>query len=480
MGNKCGRHAEVKTLSRRNSRQDLGPVEAQILKKKKKQDKKNRRLLKKKKKQKKSRRQPSFSKGVNQIPLEYQNGAAWRIRTFSESSVHSDTSYFDAEEEELSLTDDESILSLSETGQGYLSFWPFGNYILNKFFGSEEAQTDPEPPAAASNWDVKLRSLSKASRKLDPNKGEVGSTLSRAAVPLELSQERGLECEKHCWDQPKGDRFPLRGKNYLKDRKKIKSSVESVYKLKSVDIYRSDVKVDHIAQRLQLPSTETIPEDCPITPLLVINWQAPMYPPKLFGTVSRDALDGESLNVVAIFSLSDGFVGEKEIEKGTLYPHTLELLKRFCAGVVEEDGGLSRERLKMIPAMPNLDEWCGTGTFGRTEQAILRKWQNKPMLVRPQYKCFVGPEYIEVDINIHCYQYATRRYFNILKHTLQYGVMDMALTLEGRNMEQLPEQIIASIRLQKIDFLSNFPTVPSVPPIHHHLNDNKNSNSNRV
>ena len=75
MGNKCGRSAEVGTLSRRNSKQDLGlgPVEAQMLKKaKKKKEKKSRRqkLRNKLKRQKKSLKN---AKGVNQIPIEYQS-----------------------------------------------------------------------------------------------------------------------------------------------------------------------------------------------------------------------------------------------------------------------------------------------------------------------------------------------------------------------------------------------------------------------
>jgi hypothetical protein len=317
----------------------------------------------------------------------------------------------------------------------------------------------------ATNWDVRLRSQSRASRQLDRAKAESGKLLKKALVPHEVSAERGMESERHCWDQPPGEMFPLRGQNYLKDRKKIRSKTQPLYTLKSVDFYRSDFKVDHIAQRLKLPSTEKVPEDCPVSPLLVVNWQAPMYQPKLF----NKAGDGEGLNVVAIFSLRDGFMAEEEIEQGRLYPHTFDLLKRFCGNKLEEDGSLSRERLKMIPAMPNLEEWCRSGTFGRTEQAILRKWQNKPMLVRPQYKVFAGPEYIEIDINIHDYQYATRRYFHALRHALQYGVMDMALTLEGRCFEQLPEQVIASIRLQKIDFLQSFPTVPPLPPIRSHL-----------
>ena len=143
---------------------------------------------------------------------------------------------------------------------------------------------------------------------------------------------------------------------------------------------------------------------------------------------------------------------------------SLKLLKEFCEDATDEATGVpSRDRLKMIPAMPNLEEWISKKTFGRAEAAILTKWQNKPMLVRPQVEYHVGPEYVEIDINIHDYIYATRRYFHALKHCLKHGVMDMALVLEGRRPDQLPEQVLASIRLQQVDFGVKFPPVPPLP-----------------
>lgn len=497
MGGKCGKHAEVRTLSRRNSRQNLdaGALEAQIIKGAKKKDKKRRNQKKKGKWRLRRQRTKKTGKGMSHLPPEITSksnrapkhpclhppianprappplpvnpdGAAWRVRTFSESSIQS-SDYLSAEEDELSDVSEEITYrdEFDDEGcQNFFSLAGIGAYVSSFWrstsWGSDGPRTEPRA-VPAPVWDPRIRSLSKASRQLDKHKYEAGKSLQKATIPLELCAEKNIECERHCWDQPKGNLFPLRGKNYLKDRKKGRSEVRPVYELKSVDYYSSETRVDHIAQRLKLPSTEKIPEDCPVTPLLVINWQAPMYPAKVFGK----PFDGESLNVVAVYSLRDGFVAEEEIEKGNLYPHTLELLKKFCTNARDEDGRESRERLKMIPAMPNLDEWCETKTFGKAEQAILRKWQNKPMLVRPQVKYYVGPEYIEVDINIHDYQYATRRYFHSLRHCLKHGVMDMALVLEGRSSDQLPEQVIGSIRLQKIDFLQPFPRAPPMPAL---------------
>ncbi|UPQ97206.1 DUF1336 domain-containing protein [Chloropicon primus] len=476
MGNKCGRHAEVRTLSRRNSRQDLGPLEAhQIHKSKKKRRKKKRkgkwRLRKSKGK--------SSGKGASNLPPDLTNGAAWRIRTFSESSIQS-ADYLSAEEDEITDEEDYLDLAVEEDYASFFTFSGFGTYFSSLFLfgrgpddGGSQASTHRggqqnrggagaggRKVGAATTWKPGFRSLSKASRQLDKHKAEGGKHLPKSVVPYEACKERDIEPEKQCWDEPKGNLFPLRGQNYLKDRVKIKmEDLRPIYELKSVDFYSSENMVGHMAQRIKLPSTEKIPEDCPITPLLVVNYQAPMYPARIFGK----PFDGKTLQVVAVYALRDGFVAEEEIKQGKLHRHTLELLKDFCADVTDGAGVPTRDRLKMIPAMPNLEEWIATKTFGKAEAAILRRWQNKPMLVRPQVQYHVGPEYIEVDVNIHDYQYATRRYFHSLKHCLKHGVMDMALVLEGRSPQQLPEQVLASIRLQKIDFAAEFPPVPPLP-----------------
>ena len=418
--------------------------------------------------------QTAFS--VPSLRPPFPDGAAssWHLRTFSEGSIQS-ADYQSAEEDELSDVveeefglGDEEFAADAERCARFFTLSGLGSYVSSFFWGAQGGErggrsTAPAGPRKAnpSTWVPKFRSLSRASRQLDKHKAEGGRSLRKAAVPHESCKETGVEPEKHCWDEPRGHFFPLRGKNYLRDRIKLKNeNLRPVYELVSVDFYSSERRMSHVARRLKLPSTDGIPEDCPVTPLLVVNYQAPMYPAKIFGK----PFDGESLQVVAVYKLRDGFVADEEVAKGNLHPHTLKLLKEFCEDATDEATGVpSRDRLKMIPAMPNLEEWISKKTFGRAEAAILTKWQNKPMLVRPQVEYHVGPEYIEIDINIHDYIYATRRYFHALKHCLKHGVMDMALVLEGRRPDQLPEQVLASIRLQQVDFGVKFPPVPPLP-----------------
>ena len=174
-------------------------------------------------------------------------------------------------------------------------------------------------------------------------------------------------------------------------------------------------------------------------------------------------MDGPGLSVVCIYKLDDHFDAKKEVEKGNVFPQTLDLLKRFCEDAVEVDGTPSRERFKMIPNVPNIHEWCNSGCFGKAEQKLLMKYHQKPMLAKPQVAYYAGAEYIEVDLNIHHYNYITRRYFHALRGTLQEGVMDMALVMEGRKNEELPEQVLAAVRLQKLDFMVDYPMVPPIP-----------------
>lgn len=58
------------------------------------------------------------------------------------------------------------------------------------------------------------------------------------------------------------------------------------------------------------------------------------------------------------------------------------------------------------------------------EQALLRRYNDKPLLTRPQQRFFLTPEYLEIDLDVHNYAYLARKV-----HT---ALLDITCPAEGR------------------------------------------------
>jgi len=72
----------------------------------------------------------------------------------------------------------------------------------------------------------------------------------------------------------------------------------------------------------------------------------------------------------------------------------------------------TRERLKLIARVVNVEEWAKKGPLSSYEHSLLNNYNDKPILTRPQQKFYSGRNYFEMDLDIHSYAWLARKAFS--------------------------------------------------------------------
>ncbi|CAL5218734.1 g448 [Coccomyxa viridis] len=251
-----------------------------------------------------------------------------------------------------------------------------------------------------------------------------------------------------CWEEAESTTFMVRGVNYMQDKKKVPSE-DSMYRLLGCDVYSFDFKINHIARHIQLPApphlgpgAKSLPDAEQIPPLLVLNIQLPMYPASFFGKS-----DGHGHSLVYYFGLPDGWEPSMMDNK-----QALALWQRFVHDGTERDGQSTRSRLKLIPRVANVEQWAKDAPLSTAEFKLLRNYNDKPVLTRPQHRFYFGPNYMEIDLDIHAWAYLARKAFSSYIPRLGTVVFENAFVVQGNSEEELPELLLACARVSRVDF----------------------------
>lgn len=119
----------------------------------------------------------------------------------------------------------------------------------------------------------------------------------------------------------------------------------------------------------------------------------------------------------------------------------------------------TRDRLKLLPRIVNLEEWVQNESLSFAETRLIRNYNGKPLLTRPQHRYYSDPRgtYLEIDLDVHSYAYIARRGYYSYIGKLASVVFENGFVLQGNRPEELPEVVLAAARVHRVDFTKSRP-----------------------
>ena len=293
------------------------------------------------------------------------------------------------------------------------------------------------------------------------------SQISRRATPR---FDAGFSCPQvqvdaetaHSWSTLGAHMFNVRvGPNYPRNGLKAPSK-PSFGEVVASDTLRTKRKLHHLLHYNYIALPKPTPGWKESYPEFVVVNQ--MLPVRLKRTlVTSEFTDGETLNFITYIRMRPGIGEGWQGDTDPIGPD--QLLRRFLLRA-DQDGAVAH-CLKEIGKVLNFEEI--EDRLPRAITNVLKRFNGKPILTRPEHKFYRDSEnrYLQIDLDSHRYSLATRMTVDSILRFCHRLELAYGLVVEARREQELPENMMFSMKIKRLhpDRAVDFPPTESSRPI---------------
>ena len=259
---------------------------------------------------------------------------------------------------------------------------------------------------------------------------------------------------------PTGQGFKLRGKNYMKDKKKFPSDVP-LFEVVQVLALRSDSQtLDFGSILFGDNDVGELLHGCPT--VYIANVMLPDYPPPnpVWGKFDKQkGPDGPGQHIIVVARMTSATRAELEQSGGDLSlmsPEVALMARHFWANREADANGLDapphgekvRHCTKMVVMVAG-----GQDSLPWAVRVAIGQGNGKPFMVNKTgfFTKREGKGYFEIGVNAHNFGPVATNGLRNCHNFFKTLVLDIGVTLQGASTDELPERLLFSFRAVKPD-----------------------------
>ena len=246
----------------------------------------------------------------------------------------------------------------------------------------------------------------------------------------------------NAWSSVDPSLFNLRGKKYLYNKKKYPSNF-SIYDAIHVDILSTEKRWFCSSNAFWTPNVPPEEDINGMPTRLTIEITFPTFDAEnaVWGTQKQDGPSHVWLiTCVLCEEARKQLLGQEPLSEGVAYAR--EFMQRD-----DPHHGC----FKTICTLANPNDSKVSAALGFTGRTLVKNYNGKPYLSNNSHRIRRSPGHVTICQDVHTFGYMVRsNYATQVKH-LQDAVVNLGWTIEGRNEDHLPEQLLAGIGMIKIN-----------------------------